>query len=237
MSATVVMIIFSITRKKVTNTYSMHRNEEAERLDISGCAYLNIRGDQICDDEANTEICQFDLGDCCDVQNDFTLCSDCFCYSAGHLNNSVIQDCPSKYWGLELHMETFIGDGKCQLELNNVEHFFDAGDCCLEDLECTIAIKKGDSNLCGHHQCSGPYNYESHEVVCPEHVCIKSDIYCIQELMGDGICHDNNNSKLCDWDFGDCCGVIQNVDVCCICACLPSIEVVEFPHIGIHLHT
>ena len=58
MSATIIMIIFSITRKKVTNTYSMHRNEEAERSDISGCAYLNIRGDQICDDEANTEICR-----------------------------------------------------------------------------------------------------------------------------------------------------------------------------------
>ena len=158
------------------------------------------------------------------------------------MNNSLTKDCPSKS-GLELYLEDYIGDGKCQLELNNLEHFFDAGDCCLEDPECTIAIKKGDSNLCGH-QCSGPYNYESHEVVCPEHVCIKSDIYCIQELMGDGICHDNNNSKLCDWDFGDCCGVIQNVDVCCICACLPSIffiqgvpqlpisEVMEFPQIG-----
>ena len=118
------------------------------------------------------------------------------------------------------------------MELNNFEHFFDAGDCCLEYPECTNTIQ-GDSNLWFTR---GPH-YEIHEVVCPEHVCIKSDIYCIQELMGDGICHDNNNSKLCDWDFGDCCGVIQNVDVCCICACLPSIEVVEFPHIGIHLHT
>ena len=33
MSATIIMIIFSITRKKVTNTYSMHRNEEADRSD------------------------------------------------------------------------------------------------------------------------------------------------------------------------------------------------------------
>ena len=178
MSATIVMIIFHITRREVT--YSMYRTEEAERSDISGCAYLNIRGDQICDDEVNTEECQFDLGDCCDVQNDFTLCSDCFCYSAGHLNNSILQDCPSKYWGLELRLETFIGDGKCQLELNNVEYFFDAGDCCLEYPECTITIQ-GDSSLWCQLWCVGTF-YESHEVVCPEHVCIKSDIYCIQLL-------------------------------------------------------
>ena len=156
----------------------MYRTEEAERSDISGCAYLNIRGDQICDDEVNTEECQFDLGDCCDVQNDFTLCSDCFCYSAGHLNNSLSKDCPSKS-GLELYLEDYIGDGKCQLELNNVEYFFDAGDCCLEYPECTITIQ-GDSSLWCQLWCVGTF-YESHEVVCPEHVCIKSDIYCIPE--------------------------------------------------------
>ena len=158
----------------------MYRTEEAERSDISGCAYLNIRGDQICDDEVNTEECQFDLGDCCDVQNDFTLCSDCFCYSAGHLNNSLSKDCPSKS-GLELYLEDYIGDGKCQLELNNVEYFFDAGDCCLEYPECTITIQ-GDSSLWCQLWCVGTF-YESHEVVCPEHVCIKSDIYCIQECI------------------------------------------------------
>ena len=177
MSATIVMIIFHVTRREVT--YSMYRTEEAERSDISGCAYLNIRGDQICDDEVNTEECQFDLGDCCDVQNDFTLCSDCFCYSAGHLNNSLSKDCPSKS-GLELYLEDYIGDGKCQLELNNVEYFFDAGDCCLEYPECTITIQ-GDSSLWCQLWCVGTF-YESHEVVCPEHVCIKSDIYCIQLL-------------------------------------------------------
>ena len=63
MSATSVMIIYSINRKKVTNTYSMHRNEETERSESSGCSYVDFIGDQVCDDEANTEECQFDLGD------------------------------------------------------------------------------------------------------------------------------------------------------------------------------
>ena len=221
MSATSVMIIYSINRKKVTNTYSMHRNEEAERSESSGCSYVDFIGDQVCDDEANTEECQFDLGDCCDVQNDFTLCSDCFCYSSGHLNNSLIQDCPSKS-GLELHLKNHIGDGKCQLELNNLAHFFDGGDCCLDDPECSITIQ-GEGDLWCHQSnlCSDPH-YESFEVVCPEHVCIQSDIHCIQELMGDGICHDNNNSKLCEWDLGDCCKSNLNRDDCCICACLPA---------------
>ena len=90
------MIIFSIARKNITNTYTMNRNEEPGGLDSEsiGCPYFEFLGDQICDDEANTEECQFDYGDCYEGQNDFSLCSDCFCYSSGHLiNNTLIHEC------------------------------------------------------------------------------------------------------------------------------------------------
>ena len=66
-SGTIVMIIFSITRKTVSNTYTMNRNEDPGNF--SGCPYWSFTGDQVCDDEANTEECHFDHGDCCDVQN------------------------------------------------------------------------------------------------------------------------------------------------------------------------
>ena len=77
-SATIVMIVFSINRKKVTNTFLMSRDEGPAEIDLesSGCLYWGLIGDQICDDEANTEECQFDYGDCCDGQNDFSLCSE-----------------------------------------------------------------------------------------------------------------------------------------------------------------
>ena len=91
-SLTIVIIAFHLPRKKDTNTYTMPRTEDPGGLDSesSGCPYWSLTGDQVCDDEANTEECHFDHGDCCDVQNDFSLCSDCFCHSAGHLVNDTL---------------------------------------------------------------------------------------------------------------------------------------------------
>ena len=40
---------------------------------------------------------------------------------------------------------------------------------------------------------------------CSENPCIKSDIFCIPEEKGDGICQDYNNAPFCDYDLGDCC--------------------------------
>lgn len=30
----------------------------------------------------------------------------------------------------------YLGDGKCQVQLNNIQNLFDAGDCCVESPEC-----------------------------------------------------------------------------------------------------
>ena len=63
------------------------------------------------------------------------------------------------------------------------------------------------------------------DIECPEHVCIKSDVSCIEEFKGDGICDDFNNSHLCEFDLRDCCGPYQYLhgalDTCCKCHCLP----------------
>ena len=38
------------------------------------------KGDGFCDDEANVELCDYDEGDCCDLEHDRTLCTECFCF-------------------------------------------------------------------------------------------------------------------------------------------------------------
>ena len=201
------MIIFSIKRGE--DDPSTKVLEEKLRLNESGCQYWHLTNDQICDDEANTEGCYFDLDDCCDYQNDFTLCQDCFCYSKHSVNYTLLADCSidqdilwNWYYG---------GDDKCQLHLNYVENFFDAGDCCLNYTQCENIF-----------QATNPWGAameKSFDVDCPIDVCIRSDMYCIPELSGDGVCHDNNNSKLCDYDLGDCCKPNLITDSCCDCSC------------------
>ena len=221
MTLATVMTIFHWSRKANASTYTMDRTEEPGESDTSGCSVnWGLTGDQICDDETNTEECHFDLGDCCDGQTDFSLCSDCFCYSVGHFtNNTLTQECT-----LKSQFKWYLGDGKCQMNLNNIQYFFDAGDCCLDSPDCQLLLEANDDCLWGY---GSPKQVKAIDIVCPEHRCIKSDVYCIEEFMGDGICDDFNNSHLCEFDLRDCCGPDReldgSLDTCCICECLPSI--------------
>ena len=86
-----------------------------------------------------------------------------------------------------------IGNGNCDRLLNNQEYAFDAGDCC----------------------------YDQSSIDGEWFVCVKSDMYCIEDQIGDGICQDVNNTPSCYHDLGDCC--IHNrdktKDLCCECNC------------------
>ena len=42
------------------------------------------------------------------------------------------------------------------------------------------------------------------------------------EKVGDGHCHDENNSCNCNWDGGDCCGAKVSTGFCTYCMCLES---------------
>ena len=95
--------------------------------------------------------------------------------------------------------------------MNNFENFFDAGDCCLNYIQC--------ENIIMTQRPWGAIIPNTLDVDCPIDVCIRSDMYCIPELMGDGVCHDNNNSELCDFDLGDCCKPNRIKDSCCNCDC------------------
>ena len=212
-SAVVVMIIFNIARKQKSPTSSSMSRED-EGSGTVGCPYWQVAGDQFCDDEANIAECNFDDGDCCDYMNDFSLCQECVCRSEYFANRTRVQSCVEDTT-IVGQLTAFLGDGKCQLQLNNVENFFDAGDCCLENPECqTVEEVK---NWQG-----GP-RWNRTDMYCPQNICIRTDSYCIEALMGDGICDDINNSNLCDFDGGDCCGPKKIKDFCCICACLPVV--------------
>ena len=101
------------------------------------------------------------------------------------------------------------GNGFCDLHLNQntPENFFDVGDCCLEDLKC------------GHNFYNFSGQWSTPEYHCPENTCIKSNIFCIPEEIGDGICQDHNNGPFCDYDLGDCCLGPTNTTECCDCHC------------------
>ena len=43
------------------------------------CQFWYLTGDGFCDDEVNTELCYYDMGDCCDYPSDQSLCTECLC--------------------------------------------------------------------------------------------------------------------------------------------------------------
>lgn len=122
--AVIVLIVFYTNRQEDNNENpNQYSNSTSNKTD-NICPYVGVIGDDYCDDEANTEDCLYDLGDCCSVENDLTLCKECFCYEQLdplHLCNY------SNYISDHKHL----GDGDCHMTLNIPEYFFDVGDCCL----------------------------------------------------------------------------------------------------------
>ena len=174
------------------------------------CPFWAITGDGYCDDEANIAECGYDFKDCCQMENDRTLCTDCFCYIPEDQKSSMKNEYKKKCKNKGDYYSNW-GDEHCDLNHNNADHFFDLGDCCLENLSCRRVF----SNL-------GIMDFE--EKFCPEHdPCIKSNLVCIPEELGDGICQDHNNGPFCQYDLGDCC-LLFHGDDCCGCACRPGLD-------------
>ena len=59
--------------------------------DNATCPVLSLVGDGYCDDEANIVECGYDFKDCCDMENDQSLCTDCLCYipEGWHKNSNL----------------------------------------------------------------------------------------------------------------------------------------------------
>ena len=98
----------------------------------------------------------------------------------------------------------YFGNGVCDVGFNTEEHFFDVGDCCLENPTCM----------------SSSFISTAVDPFCQENLCIESNIFCVKEELGDGICQGHNNGPFCDYDSGDCCLVTENSETNCTCNCI-----------------
>ena len=217
--AIIVMVLYHTSRvednNESTDPFSNSTLNDTDHV----CHYVNLIGDEVCDDEANTEACLYDLGDCCchlEVFNfnaeygfnlfddsakkigclhvdNLLLCEECFCYT--QLNNPL-KICDG--YGLGLYQAT-LEDGTCNMVYNFPENY-----CCLNE-----------ESLNDLSYLYMPNKYHD--------ICVASNMSCIAEELGDGKCQDYNNAKLCDFDLGDCCVTIYNYhnfhDSCCACFC------------------
>ena len=214
-AAFIVLIIWYtswLEENTITNEIANKQTESNANSNDSNCQFWHIVGDGFCDDEANIVECGYDLKDCCEMGNDRTLCEDCFCFipeaDKASIEEKYLEKC-------SLFIPQYLGRGNCDLNMNNVENYFDLGDCCLEDVSCRIKFFNETDYVTKY---------------CPENPCIRSNIFCVQEELGNGLCEDHNNSPYCDYDLGDCCIYGQNygpptstrhpskID-CCECAC------------------
>ena len=123
--ATFVMVYYTIERAIENETEVLILSENKTE---PGCPFWDITNDGYCDDEANIEECNYDFGDCCHWENDFSLCQDCFCKTPPLNYTEEFCDNFRALFGYS----SLIGNGNCDRLLNNQEYAFDAGDCCYD---------------------------------------------------------------------------------------------------------
>ena len=137
-AAFIVMIIWYtswLENKTITIEIGNYQTDIIAGSNSSGCPFWDITGDGFCDDEANIPECGYDFKDCCQMENDRKICENCFCFvpedSKASIKEKHLERCP-------LYHQHHLGDGSCDLNQNNEDHFFDFGDCCLEDISCRV---------------------------------------------------------------------------------------------------
>ena len=155
-----VMVIWLLSRNdsnKAKETEEV-KNETASTSNM--CPFWELAGDGYCDDETNIPECGYDYDDCCQPENDRSLCPNCTC----HLTEDEVQlfknqSCieRSHIDPQPLYFEAFfpelshnaggpgshhLGNGVCDLNFNKDKYFFDIGDCCLssinEEMKCRL---------------------------------------------------------------------------------------------------
>lgn len=161
--------------------------------------------DGFCNDENNSDECDWDGGDCCGASIVKSECLECNCLDpdlAPYYNCDGT--CASPAWQ---------GDGFCDDENNACQCNWDGGDCCgstNENIYCTECECKDvayDGLIC-HAACEA------------------------QAWAGDSFCDDGNNHCGCDWDGGDCCGAGKHDTYCTACECLDPDNQVDADHVN-----
>ena len=160
------------------------------------CLFKGGSGDNFCQHSLNIQQCGYDGGDCCEPE----LYGDGRCDL--YINDNPIcgydgGDC------CEGNIDT-IGDSVCEDENNNARCSFDGGDCCMANL---------DKTSCSECKCKSEDDVVNPHLVCQNY-----------STIGDGICHDENNNVICQYDAGDCCLPNVNMTACIKCQCIQEID-------------
>ena len=200
----IAIIVWMVNGKSENSTTPRFQNSGSDTLDMpeDKCLVEPLVGDGYCDFEANVEACNFDSGDCCQLESDLSFCPNCTCWLSNEQINDIIGDNCLKSRSI------FLGDGVCDLNYNHPEYFFDIGDCCQPTPSCRVQAPIFYS-MVGNQE----------PIECPDNPCIPSNNYCIPDQLGDGICQDHNNGPYCDYDHGDCCWFHSYDQECCDCSC------------------
>ena len=145
-------------------------------------------------------------------------------------------------------MLIFIGDGLCDDENNNIQCFYDGGDCCfnvihdfctncscyLDDLTLVTGMPIGNPSTSALPEGGKKLLWLIMRLIQATvwfiAFCAWSDQY------NDGWCDDMNNVPSCNYDGGDCClEKVENI-FCTACAChedgvaeIPTIPTVYCP--------
>ena len=88
-AATVVFVWYQVEDTNRDLFIGRDLDQPMQELSNYSCPFWHITGDDYCDDEANIEQCGYDFKDCCIMQNDRTLCQDCFCYLPQEDQNKI----------------------------------------------------------------------------------------------------------------------------------------------------
>ena len=175
----------------------------------------------------NQNICNYDNGDCCQMEkagnrvcDDFNNSPLCSKYDGGDCQPPNIED-----WPECPHNPKFIGDGTCDDHLKNrVECNYDGGDCCEE-------FMLANGNCDGFNNFPTCENYDKGDCrpssktkwlncpfnpdyigngICFDHFKTRAECNydsgdcCDQNLIGDRFCHNFNNFETCQHDGDDC---------------------------------
>lgn len=161
-----------------------------------GCEFPTFAGDSFCDDGNNHCGCDWDGGDCCGQESQYTYCTDCECLDPTLASQNCTAGCFKNAW---------TGDGYCDDGNNNCGCDWDGGDCCGAG---------NNYNYCQFCSCLEPGWAQANP----------SSGRCTGECQkpawqGDGFCDDGNNVCGCDWDLGDCCDKGSKYTFCLQCKC------------------
>ena len=162
----------------------------------SECLETNHTADGYCDDIANTEICNWDGGDCCGPNRVIDYCSECQC----HDTTTPTTTAPTTTAPTTTASTTTATTTTATTTTTAPPSTYTSG---------TTTTTTAGGGGSGGFTTGGPTGSTS-----------QPPGGCNAAWITDGYCDDINNNNDCNYDGGDCCGCNVNTEWCTECQCL-----------------